>query len=83
MILQPSEMEADNQLIQMCLYGDERAWQALIDRYKRLVFSIARTYGGRGNADAIFKSIWQTALENLENLGPSVAFRYWLTALSL
>lgn len=83
MILQPSEIEADHQLIQMCLYGDQRAWQALVDRYKRLVFSIARTYGGRGNADAIFESIWQTALENLENLGPSVSFRYWLTAFSL
>ena len=83
MILQPSEIEADHQLIQMCLYGDQRAWQALVDRYKRLVFSIARTYGGRGNADAIFKSIWQTALKNLENLGPSVSFRYWLTAFSL
>ena len=83
MILQPSEIEADHQLIQMCLYGDERAWQALVDRYKRLVFSIARTYGGRGNADAIFESIWQTALKNLENLGPSVSFRYWLTAFSL
>lgn len=83
MILQPSEIEADHQLIQMCLYGDERAWQALVDRYKRLVFSIARTYGGRGNADAIFESIWQTALENLENLGPGVSFRYWLTAFTL
>ena len=83
MILQPSEIEADHQLIKMCLYGDEQAWQALVDRYKRLVFSIARTYGGHGNADAIFESIWQTALENLENLGPGVSFRYWLTAFSL
>ena len=83
MILQPSEIEADYELIQMCLDGDERAWQALVDRYKRLVFSIARTYGGSGNADAIFETIWQTALENLENLGPGVSFRYWLTAFSL
>lgn len=83
MISQTSEIEADHQLIQMCLYGDQRAWQALVDRYKRLVFSIARTYGGRGNADAIFESIWQTALENLENLGPGVSFRYWLTAFTL
>lgn len=83
MILQPSEIEADHQLIQMSLYGDEWAWHALVDRYKRLVFSIARTFGGRGNADAIFESVWQTALENLENLGPGVSFRYWLTAFSL
>lgn len=83
MILQRSEIEEDHHLIQMCLYGDERAWQALVDRYKRLVFSIARAYGGLCNADAVFESIWQTALENLETLGPSVSFRYWLTAFSL
>lgn len=83
MISQASERDtADYHLVQQCLDGDEHAWQVLVDKYKRLVFSIALAYHS-GTPDAVFETIWRRSLENLESVGPSLSFRRWLTELSL
>jgi RNA polymerase sigma factor (sigma-70 family) len=35
----------DQELIRLCRKGDVRAWERLVDRYERLVFSIPLNYG--------------------------------------
>ena len=30
----------DERLVQECLSGDEKAWNTLIDKYKRLIYSV-------------------------------------------
>ena len=35
----------DERLVQQCLAGDERAWNELIDKYKRLIYSFLVKYG--------------------------------------
>jgi RNA polymerase sigma factor (sigma-70 family) len=36
---------SDQELMRLCRKGDERAWELLMDRYERLVFSIPLNYG--------------------------------------
>lgn len=79
----PERDAADYLLMQKCLNGDEQAWQTLIDKYQRLVFSIALHYGGSDKAVAIFESIWLTSLESLGTFEPDISFVSWLTVLSL
>ena len=40
----PSPAWPDDRLVRACLEGDDRAWNALIDKYKRLIYSIALKY---------------------------------------
>ena len=35
----------DEKLVQDCLNGDEKAWNRLIDKYKRLIYSVPVKYG--------------------------------------
>ena len=35
----------DEELLHACRTGDSRAWEQLLERYERLVFSIARNTG--------------------------------------
>src|ERR1043166_755609 len=53
-----AEMDEDEWLVQGCLQGDPKAWEALIDKYKRLIFSIPIKYGA-SSADAadVFQSV--------------------------
>ena len=39
------EVGEDEWLVQGCIRGDQQAWEALIDKYKRLIFSIPIKYG--------------------------------------
>ena len=41
----PDATWKDDHLVRACLKGDERAWSALIQKYKNLIFSIPLKYG--------------------------------------
>ena len=38
-------LQSDPDLIQACRAGDARAWERLLDKYERLVFSISLNHG--------------------------------------
>ena len=48
---------SDDDLVLRCLAGDERAWDALIDRYAAYIFAVAqRAYGlGPQEAEEVFQ----------------------------
>src|SRR5438046_1472901 len=67
----------DTLIIDACLEGDEKAWQALVNRYKRLVYSIPIKWGlSTEDAVDIFQAVWLdcfrqlSALRNMERLQP-------------
>ena len=41
----PAPGWSDERLVSACLAGSDLAWAALIDKYKKLIYSIARKYG--------------------------------------
>lgn len=74
---------SDWELIQACRNGDGAAWDALIGRYERLVFFIARHYR-LDDADAadVVQMTFISALEALHVFRPDSNVKAWLTTVT-
>ena len=69
----------DARLVQACLRGDEEAWAALLDKYKRLIFSIPTRQGiPRDDAADIFQRVCLLLLAELPHLRHAEALPMWL-----
>jgi RNA polymerase sigma factor (sigma-70 family) len=69
----------DSHLIALCLDGQEAAWEALIVRYQRLVYSIPLKAGlGPEAAADIFQSVCVRLLEHLGKLKDRDKLASWL-----
>jgi RNA polymerase sigma factor (sigma-70 family) len=70
---------SDAQLVAECLRGNEDAWSALIEKYKRLIYSIPFKYGlpPEDAADA-FQRVCVELLERLPHLREPRALPAWL-----
>ena len=69
----------DHDLIARCLEGDEFAWEALIRRYQRLVYSIPIRYGlGEEVASDVFQAVCLLLLEHLSALKDTGKLASWL-----
>lgn len=69
----------DARLVQACLRGDEQAWAALLDKYKRLIFSIPTRQGiSRDDAADIFQRVCLLLLAELPHLRHAEALPMWL-----
>lgn len=69
----------DTQLVKECLRGNEEAWSALIDTYKKLIFSIPIKYGfSRDDATDIFQAVCVELLSELPKLRKPKALPKWI-----
>jgi RNA polymerase sigma factor (sigma-70 family) len=79
----PDATWKDDRLVRACLNGDERAWSALIQKYKNLIFSIPVKYGaGPEDAADIFQSVCMELFSELPRLRDPGAFRSWLMTVT-
>ena len=79
----PDTTWKDDRLVRACLNGDERAWSALIQKYKNLIFSIPVKYGaGPEDAADIFQSVCMELFTELPRLRDPGAFRSWLITVT-
>ena len=59
--------------------GDQRAWDALVDRYAPLVWSICRRNQlSRADAEDVGQNVWLHLVEQLDNLRDPAALAGWL-----
>jgi RNA polymerase sigma factor (sigma-70 family) len=66
-------------LLQACLAGDQFAWDLLVERYSRLVFSIARKSGlDEDDAADVAQDVFTIVLRRLESLQQADRFSAWL-----
>ena len=73
----------DEQLIQECLAGSDAAWAALIDKYRKLIYSIPIKYGfSRDEADEIFQEVCLTLLSHLPQLREPRSLVSWLIKIA-
>jgi RNA polymerase sigma factor (sigma-70 family) len=78
-----ADVETDAQLVRRCLGGDEEAWNALIDRYKRLIYSIPFKYGATAeDAGDIFQSVCVDLITELPKLRKPEAVKSWLISVT-
>jgi RNA polymerase sigma factor (sigma-70 family) len=69
----------NEQLCEQCLVGNEQAWNALIDRYKNLIFSIPIKYGfSRDDASEIFQQVCLKLLAELPAIRDPGSLPAWL-----
>jgi RNA polymerase sigma factor (sigma-70 family) len=79
----PSPTWADDRLVRACLDGDERAWNALIDKYKRLIYSVALRYHATPpDAADIFQSVCLDLFSELSRVREAGALRGWLITVT-
>lgn len=80
----PSAHWPDRDLVAACLSGDERAWSAIIAKYKNLVYSAPVRYRMRPeDAADLFQSVWTELFSELHNLRDVDALRSWLMRVAL
>jgi len=81
--LVPEPTWSDAHLVQRCLGGDERAWSALIAKYKALVYSIPVRYGAPPeDAADIFQAVWMELYASLPRVRDSAVLRGWLITVT-
>lgn len=69
----------DPALVAACLRGDQRAWEAVVDRYGRLVYSIPRRAGlSEADADDVFQVVFVALLRALPGLRDQTRLSSWL-----
>lgn len=69
----------DAQLITKYLNGDNQAFDALVARYKSLVYTIPMRFGmSEDEADDVFQSVWLSLLKKLETLKEPDKVKAWL-----
>lgn len=74
---------SDARLVKACLDGEERAWHALVDKYKNLVYAVVRKYRPSPEEAAdLFQSIWLAVYNDLPKLRKQSALRSWLISLA-
>lgn len=70
---------SDTELIAACLQDEAEAWDELVARYERLVYTIPLRYGlPRSEADDVFQTVWITLLEKLPTLREPERLSSWL-----
>ena len=70
---------SDEQLIAACRAGDKEAWQALVQRYSRLVYTIPARYGlTPAEIEDVYQNVWMSLLQNLAQLRQPERVSAWL-----
>jgi RNA polymerase sigma-70 factor (ECF subfamily) len=76
----PGNVEA---LIQRCLHGDQRAWEAIVRQYWRKVFNVAYKFVGRHEeAEDLAQDIFIKIFKSLDTFDRRANFQTWLISVS-
>ena len=80
----PGKLKLDDRaLVRACLAGDSEAWEALIGRYQRLIYSIPIRAGfSPVDAADIFQSVCVKLLEKLSTLRKQEKISSWLMTIT-
>ena len=74
-----TDLHTDRQLVEACLKGDREAWEVLIIRYQRLIYSIPVKHGfSPVDAADIFQSVCVKLIERLSTLRDHDRVSSWL-----
>ncbi len=71
--------KTDAELISACRRGDEAAWNELVDRYQRLIFTVPRRAGLSEEQSAdILQEVFLTLFEKLDEIEQPEKIRSWV-----
>lgn len=79
----PSAAWEDEKLVRACVAGDGEAWEALLQKYKRLIYAIPFRYGASdGDAADIFQLVCLDLYQELPRLRKIDSLRSWLMTVA-
>jgi RNA polymerase sigma factor (sigma-70 family) len=71
--------KTDAELVAACRRGDETAWNALVERYQRLIITIPRRAGLSEEQSAdVFQEVFLTLFEKLDEIEQPEKIRSWM-----
>jgi RNA polymerase sigma factor (sigma-70 family) len=69
----------DETLVQRCRRGDQAAWESLVKRYQRLIYTIARRAGLDESSSAdVFQTVFTGLVERLDYIEQPDRIQAWL-----
>ncbi|MGH2533071.1 MAG: RNA polymerase sigma factor [Thermomicrobiales bacterium] len=69
----------DTELVEACIAGDQDAWAELVEKYARLVYSVARRCGlSEADADDVLQVVFTTLFRRLHGLRDQTRLSSWL-----
>ncbi len=73
--------QLDARLVGRCLAGDARAWGALVARYERLVYAVARSYRlSESDLADVFQDVFTALVKGLPRLRDARTLCRWLAS---
>ena len=76
-------MRHDESLLRACRNGDRKAWQTLLDRYERLVYSIPLNFGlSHSDADDVAQSTFAALVRGLASIEDEDRLGAWLATVA-
>jgi RNA polymerase sigma factor (sigma-70 family) len=70
---------SDRDLVLACQRGDETAWEALVRRYQRLIYTIPRRAGlNEEMASDVFQEVFATLFEKLDEIESPEKLKAWI-----
>ncbi len=76
-------VDSDGDLIRRCQQGSRGAWQQLLNRYERLVYSIPLRYGlSRDDAADIAQTTFTILIQSLDTLSEDSRLGAWLATVA-
>jgi RNA polymerase sigma factor (sigma-70 family) len=73
----------DEQLVAECLKGNQRAWDAMVEKYRNLVYSVPVKYRmPPQDAADVFQTVWTELFAELPKLRSPGALRSWLITVA-
>ncbi len=74
----------DATLVKLCLAGDAKAFEQIVDRYQKKIFNIAlRIAADQDDAEDITQSVFVKAYERLETFDPKYKLFSWLYRIAM
>ena len=74
---------SDPLLVRACLAGEQAAWNELVERYQRLVNTMARRYGlSVADAEHVFEKVFRVLYQSLETLRERKTIDAWLVQVT-
>lgn len=75
--------QSDEALVGACRRGDQQAWEQLVRRYQRLIYTIARRAGlDEDQVGEVFQQVFVALFEQIEQIQQPDRLSAWLTTLA-
>src|SRR5512144_2379472 len=70
-------------LVQRCLQGDELAWDAIVQQYRRKVFNVAYKFVGKHDeAEDLTQDIFLKIFKSLDTFDRRANFQTWIISIA-